>query len=256
MSSAPLLTIGDQGVATLTLNRPAQRNRLEEGDLATLLETFRQINANRAIRAVVFTANTEGQARPVFSAGYDVGGFDAPIERIPFERVADAWAELRPITVCALNGSVYGGATDLVLGSDLIVAQLGIEWRMPAAALGLHYYPSGLRRYLARLGVSLTRQAFFTAQPLPIETLFSARAINELSRAEDLAERARELAAFAAALAPQAAQFTKQSLNELQRGEWNESALRAREAITAGSADFAEGRAAFAQRRPAAFAGE
>jgi enoyl-CoA hydratase/carnithine racemase len=45
--------------------------------------------------------------------------------------------------VCALNGSVYGGATDLMLACDLSVGLPGVEFRMPATALGLHYYPGG-----------------------------------------------------------------------------------------------------------------
>ncbi len=56
--------------------------------------------------------------------------------------MADALAALRPITVCALNGSVYGGATDLVLACDLGIGLTGIEFRMPATALGLHYSPA------------------------------------------------------------------------------------------------------------------
>ena len=142
--SAPVLTV-EAGVATLTLNRPAHRNRLEAGDLRCLLNQFEQINADPGIRVVTLTANTQGQPRPVFCAGYHLGSFNEQ-DNDPqlFERVANALAALRPITVCALNGSVYGGATDLMLACDLSVALTGTEFRMPATALGLHYYPGGL----------------------------------------------------------------------------------------------------------------
>ncbi len=72
---------------------------------------------------------------------------------------------MRPISICALNGSVYGGATDVVLACDLRIGLLGIEWRMPATALGLHYYPSGLQRYVSRFGLAATKRAFLTARP-------------------------------------------------------------------------------------------
>jgi 1,4-dihydroxy-2-naphthoyl-CoA synthase len=55
--STPLLTI-HQGVATLTLNRPAHRNRLEDADLHVLLQALGQLDADPAVRVLVLTANT------------------------------------------------------------------------------------------------------------------------------------------------------------------------------------------------------
>jgi enoyl-CoA hydratase/carnithine racemase len=53
----------------------------------------------------------------------------------------------------------------VVLACDLRIGLLGIEWRMPATALGLHYYPSGLQRYVSRFGLAATKRAFLTARP-------------------------------------------------------------------------------------------
>ena len=75
--SVPVLHIKG-GVATLTLNRPAQRNRLENGDLKALLAHFETVNQNPQVRVLVLTANTSGQPKTVFCAGYDIGGFDEP----------------------------------------------------------------------------------------------------------------------------------------------------------------------------------
>jgi len=121
--SAPLLQIAD-GIATITLNRPAQRNRLENDDLQVLLAHFAQVNEDRSVRVLVLTANTTDQPKPVFCAGFDIGGFDAQGQgATAFERVPEALAVLRPITICALNGSVYGGATDIVLACARINAR-------------------------------------------------------------------------------------------------------------------------------------
>ena len=97
--SAPVLQIAE-GVATITLNRPAQRNRLENEDLQTLLEQFEQVNEDSSVRVLVITANTEGQPKPVFCAGYDIGGFDVQGNGAnAFEQVPEALAVLRPITI-------------------------------------------------------------------------------------------------------------------------------------------------------------
>ena len=252
----PSLAI-DGAVATIHLRRPSQRNSLHDVDLHTLLRHFAQLDANVAVRVVVLSACTDGQARPVFSAGYHVAGFDSgEHDPLLFERVPDALARLRPITVCALRGSVYGGATDLVLACDLRVGLLGTEFRMPAAALGLHYYPSGLRRYVSRLGLGLAQRAFLTAQALTIEELAAVGLFQRLTDAEGFDAAVAALVHSVADLAPLAAQLTKQSLNELAAGCYDEPSLRERELRTTRSADFGEGRAAFSQRRGPRFTGE
>jgi enoyl-CoA hydratase/carnithine racemase len=170
-SSTPLLTVQD-GVATLTLNRPEHRNRLQDSDLEALLGQFAQIDADPSIRVLVLRANTQGQPRPVFCAGYDIGGFEQDAQASSaFERVPDALAALRPVTICALNGSLYGGATDLFLACDLRIALQGVEFRMPATALGLHFYPSGLLRYVERLGLAAAKRAFLTGRPFSADQL-------------------------------------------------------------------------------------
>ena len=251
----PTLTI-DGAVATIRLRRPSQRNSLHDADLHALLAHFAQVDADPSVRIVVLAAQAEGPARPVFSAGYNVGGFDSGAhDPLLFEQVPDALERLRPITICALSGSVYGGATDLVLACDLRIGLAGTEFRMPAVALGLHYYPGGLRRYVSRLGLNTAKRAFLTAAAIPIEQLHGLGLFECLSDAAGFDAALAALVQTVASLAPLAAQATKQSLNEIAAGSFDEPVLRAREALTAASADFAEGRAAFAARRVPRFCG-
>ncbi|MEY3408569.1 MAG: 2,3-dehydroadipyl-CoA hydratase [Pseudomonadota bacterium] len=237
--SAPLLHI-QEGVATITLNRPAQRNRLENEDLQTLLAHFQQVNQDQSVRVVVLTANTAGQPKPVFCA----------------ERVPEALAVLRPITICALNGSVYGGATDLVLACDLRIGLQGIEWRMPATAIGLHYYPSGLARYIQRMGLAATQRAFLTARPFTWQQLDKLGLFEDFLTTDVWQDRLNELTQDILALAPLAAEETKKSINEIATGVAQEATLRERVERTSLSEDFAEGRAAFAERRLPVFRGK
>ena len=255
-SSAPVLHVHD-GVATITLNRPAHRNRLENEDLRTLLAHFEVVNHNLDVRVLVLTANTDGQPRPVFCAGYDIGGFsEADPHSVAFEQVPDALAAMRPITICALNGSVYGGATDLVLACDLRLGLQGAEWRMPAAALGLHYYPSGLQRYLRLFGESAAKRAFLTARTFNTAQLAQLGIFEEFVAADDWRLTLDALIQEVNSLAPLAAQGTKKSLSELAAGHVDVQALAARQHVTKQSADFAEGRKAFLERRKPVFTGQ
>ena len=254
-ASAPVLAI-EGGVATITLNRPAQRNKLENGDLQTLLAHFDTVERDASVRVLVLTANTTGQPRPVFCAGFDIGGFDENGHGSTFfEQIPDKLASLRPVTVCALNGSVYGGATDIVLACDLRIGLDGIEWRMPATALGLHYYPSGLQRYVSRFGPQAARRAFLTARPFTTAQLQALGVFEAVSDAAGWEATLGALLQDVLALAPLAVQETKRSINEISRGDYNEQRLREREHQTCASADFAEGRAAFAERRKPVFTG-
>ena len=254
--SLPILHIAE-GIATITLNRPAQRNRLENEDLQTLLSHFEKVNEDPTVRVLILTANTQGQPKPVFCAGYDIGGFDEQGRgATSFERVPEALAVLRPITLCALNGSVYGGATDIVLACDLRIGLQGIEWRMPANAIGLHYYPSGLARYIQRMGIVAAKRAFLTARPFSWQQLDKLGLFEDFCMAEEWSTCLNQLTQDILTLAPIAAEETKKSLNEIATGVADQATLRGREERTSQSEDFAEGRAAFAEKRKPQFRGK
>lgn len=256
MDSSPPLLHCHEGVATITLNRPAQRNRLENGDLQTLLQHVAQINEDLHIRAVVLTANTQGQPKPVFCAGYDIGGFAEPGQgSTAFEKVPEALAQLRPISICALNGSVYGGATDMVLACDLRLGLKDLEWRMPAAALGLHYYPSGLLRYVNQFGVAAAKRAFLTAKVFSGSELQNLGVLDCMQDADSLQSVVNQLVMDVLSMAPFAVQTTKRSINEIAAGDYNAAVLREREMESIRTEDFAEGLKAFAERRKPVFKG-
>lgn len=245
-----------EGRATIQLRRPSRLNRLQPGDLRIIQAHCERVAANEAIRVVVLTADTTGQRQPVFSAGYDIAGFEGQ-EHDPrlFEDTVEVIARLPQVVIAAVTGSVYGGATDLVLACDLRLGLAGSQWRMPACALGLHYYPSGLRRYVRLLGLDGARQAFLTASPIAFERLEALGTFMGLHAASALETAVDTLARQVASLSPQALRSTKASLNEIAEARAETRVLREREADSLASADFAEGRLAFAQRRPPQFTG-
>lgn len=246
----------DGCVATITLRRPDKLNRLTTQDLLVLQSQCREISEDMSIRVVVLTADTTGQKRHVFCAGYDVSGFNDPgHDPRLFENTVSCLAQLPQVVVAVVNGSVYGGATDMVLACDLRIGLSGAEFRMPACALGLHYYPDGLQRYVQVLGMDGAKQAFLTASVLSFERLRELGTFMSLHTVKSIGDEGHRLALQVAQLAPLALHATKASLNEIGKGNMNVSLLMEREAMCLASADFSEGRQAFAGKRQPRFTG-
>ena len=165
LASAPLLDI-DSARATIRLNRPKHLNRLQPDDLDVLMKLFDRIEADPAIRVLVLTGT--GRA---FSAGYDLGSIaeraataQEQIAGSAFEVMVNRLEDLAVPTICRLNGGVYGGSTDLALACDFRIGVDNCDMFMPAARLGLHYYKSGIQRYVSRLGLDNAKRLFLTAQ--------------------------------------------------------------------------------------------
>ena len=196
-----------------------------------------------------------------FCSGFHLGDFDAAPGGHPgagpqlFEQTVDALDALAVPSICRINGSVYGGATDLALACDFRVGVQGMVLRMPAARLGLHYYPSGLQRAVSRLGLANAKRLFLLAETVDAEDLLAMGYLDHLVSAADLDTAVQRIADALSAGAPLALRGMKQSLNELARGEVHLATLRDREALCASSDDLQEGRLAVAQKRAARFIG-
>jgi len=246
----PLLTMEGQ-VARITLNRPRYKNRIQTEDISLLNAFFARLAADRAVRVVIIT----GAGAEIFSAGFDLnalaagavgGAADGPGG---FGAMVDALERLPQPTIARLNGSIYGGATDLALACDFRIGTAGVEAAMPAARLGLHYYKSGIFRYLSRLGLDNAKRMFLTAERIRAPELLRIGFLTQIAEAEYFDETVDSLAATIAANAPLAVQGVKLSLNELARHAWNDAAFTARATTALGSADLQEGIAAYKEKR-------
>ncbi len=150
---------------------------------------------------------------------------------------------------------MYGGSTDLALACDFRIGVEGMAMLMPAARLGLHYYAGGLRRYVARLGLGAAKRLFLQAAKIDTAELLRIGYLDEAVPADRLMPRVAELAAVLAANAPIAVQGMKRCLNDIARGEPDLALIAANQAASRRSADLAEGRAAWLEKRAPRFIG-
>jgi enoyl-CoA hydratase/carnithine racemase len=158
-------------------------------------------------------------------------------------------------TIAALQGSVYGGATDLALACDFRIGVEGMRMLMPAARLGIVYYPAGIERYVSRLGVAAAKRLFLTAEPLEAAEMRRIGYLDEIVPADELAARVDGLAATLAANAPLALAGLKRAINEVAAGRLDHDALAAARARSAASDDHAEALKAWSEKRSPVFRG-
>ncbi|MEM7250136.1 MAG: enoyl-CoA hydratase/isomerase family protein [Pseudomonadota bacterium] len=262
-ATTPVMTV-EGSIVTIRLNRPTKLNRIEPADLRTLADHLAVIEAQSDQRVLVLT----GTGR-VFSAGYHLGdlserragnGDDDRRDGSPeagnlFETVVNALEACRIPTICALNGSVYGGATDLALACDFRVGILGTELVMPAAKLGIHYYRGGMERYVTRLGLNAAKKLFLTALPIKAEELVSMGYLTEAVSKDEHSGYVAALAEQLAANAPLSTQNMKRALNQIARNALDEHAFANGYRACMESADLAEGLRAWKEKRSPQFEG-
>jgi enoyl-CoA hydratase/carnithine racemase len=254
-ASTPVLLI-DGARATIRLNRPKHLNRLQPDDLEALLKLFDRIEADAAIRVLVLTGT--GRA---FSAGYDLNSVaerstGAPEQQTAgsaFEAVVNRLEDLGIPTICRLNGGVYGGSTDLALACDFRIGVDSAEMFMPAARLGLHYYTSGIKRYVSRLGADNAKKLFLTAQKIDAQEMLRIGYLTGIAPFEALDQEVDKLASVLAGNAPVAMRGMKRAINEFARGELDEAACDRRARDSMRGAEIKEGIAAFAEKRAPKF---
>jgi enoyl-CoA hydratase/carnithine racemase len=254
-ATPPLLEISG-ACATIRLNRPQYRNRLQSEDLGELLKLFDRIEADSTIRVMVLTGT--GRA---FSSGFDLNSVadratsadEQQSAGSAFEVVVNRLEDLGVPTICRLNGGVYGGSTDLALACDFRIGVDTAEMFMPAARLGLHYYRSGIERYVTRLGVDNAKKLFLTAQKIGAPEMLRIGYLTAMVSVEYLDEEVDKLAAILASNAPVAMRGMKRAINEFARGKLDEAAAELRHRESMRGAEIKEGIKASAEKRPPKF---
>jgi enoyl-CoA hydratase len=249
--SAPVLAIdGDGARATIRLNRPAEHNRLDPGDLNTLRAQLQRIDAEAGIRVVVLT----GTGAKSFCSGYTISALqDMKTQPSPddatLEQVIDEVENLRVPVICSLNGSVYGGGIDLALACDFRIGVTGTRMVMPAPRIGLQYYAGGMRRYVERLGLAASKKLFLIGEPMDCNEMLRVGFLDELLEPSALKNRTDALADIIAGNAPTALASMKRHLNLIAQGKYNPDDITADHRMSLRSAELAEGLAALEEKR-------
>ncbi|WP_114560387.1 enoyl-CoA hydratase/isomerase family protein [Desertihabitans aurantiacus] len=244
----------EQAVATVVINRPAKLNAVTPAMAADLVTAVEWANDCDDVRAVVLT----GAGTRAFSAGSDISQLDAyatPWEFRNRSDYCDAVRALRKPVVAAVNGYAFGGGLETALSCDIRLASSQATFAAPEIKLGW-VGGGGMSTLLATsIGASNAAWMLMTGDPVDAERALAWGLVTEVVEPEQLLDRAQQLAATIASRPPIAAETAKANLRAAFSMPQDQAIAYERDLQTVcfATEDAAEGRRAFAERRPAVF---
>lgn len=238
-------------VARIVLDRPERHNALDASDVAALRAHLTAVDADTNLRVLVLTGSGEtfcsGASLDQIASGEMSG-------RI-FETLTMDLAASRVPTVCALNGSVYGGGSEIALCCDFRIGVHGTRMAVPAARLGICYPASGLKRFLGAIGPAATRRVMLAGQELDAEEMLATGFVDRLVPRKELDSAADAMAQRLASLAPLAVQAMKRILRGVAAGALDDAEVEELVRRCESSEDLEEGLRARREGRAADFRG-
>lgn len=234
-------------VVHVMVNRPERHNALSANVMSALSARASELSDDPAIRVVVL----RGAGTKAFVSGADIGELGAGIDggRSTGNRPS-MFAAAMPV-IAMIQGYCIGGGLALALEADLRIASDDATFGIPAGRLGIAYPNDAVERLVALIGSGAASRLLLTGERIGAERALELGLINELVPRAELESRVDLLADTIVANAPLSMRAAKASVLAAVRGGRADELQRAEQLARVCwlSADFAEGRAAFAEKR-------
>ena len=246
------------GIATLTIDRPAVRNALNTRVLDELAAAFTALEADAATRVVILT----GAGEKAFAAGADIAELSALRDAADGLRKAVAgqsltrqMEQMRTPIVAAVNGFALGGGCEIALAADIRIAADTARFGQPEVNLGLIPGYGGTQRLARLVGRGMAMYLCLTGEPIDAAEALRIGLVQRVVPAAGLMAEARRTAELIAAKAPLAIAAAKAALDrgaDLPLDAALDIEAR-RFAALIDTADFREGTQAFLAKRAPVF---
>ena len=209
----------NNGVGVLILNSPKRRNALKS-EAMLLIRDLLHREAASDIYALIISG--EGD---VFCSGADFSEIisiigknrkDQELQSNDMSKLCDSIQNFPHPTVCALNGSAYGGGVEIACACDFRISVSNIEIIIPPAKIGIHYHPSGIRRFLNIFGQAVTKKLLLTATKMSEKELKDVGFFDQIiGDGEDVIEKAHSFIKQCKELSSEAVSGMKLSINDI-----------------------------------------
>ncbi|MEL7114348.1 MAG: enoyl-CoA hydratase/isomerase family protein [Pseudomonadota bacterium] len=244
----------DGGIARLTVRRPDKLNALTAEMVDTLGARCREIERSSA-GAVILSG--EGKA---FCAGGDIAAWSGESAEafgrhwVRDGHVAfDALARLRQPVIAVLDGHALGGGLELAACADLRIAETQVKIGQPETGLGIIPGWSGTQRAVRRFGAQTVRRMAVMGEVFTADEALALGLVDHVVGQGEALAAAEAAANRILARGPRATELAKMMVNAAECEERERVIEALAGTIAAGSADLAEGLAAFREKRPPNF---
>ena len=218
-------------------------------------------NKDPEVRAIVIT----GAGERAFISGADISQFDSRRSgdgAMDYNKAVEggygAVLNCPKPTIAKIRGICMGGGLGLALNCDIRICSDDAKFRMPAARLGLGYQFEGIKRFVEVLGPANTADLFFSARTFGAADAMTIGLVKQVFPAFELDGAVTEYVDQIAENAPLTVAAAKRVLLELRKDPAQQDRALAQKMIDAcfTSADYSEGRKAFAEKRTPNFQGK
>lgn len=185
-----------ENVGIITLNNPKKLNALSEEMVNNIIDALEDFHIKK-LPVVILRATEDVK---VWSAGHDVKELP-PKMRDPLsyydslERLLRAVEEYLGPVIAMVHGSVWGGACDLIMTCDMVIADDTAQFAMTPAKMGVPYNLTGILHFMNRLPSNIAKEMFFTADPVPAKRALDVGIVNHLVPEAELLPFTLQLAA-------------------------------------------------------------
>ncbi|WP_018133028.1 enoyl-CoA hydratase-related protein [Effusibacillus pohliae] len=260
MNFEHLLFAVEDGIATVTLNRPKALNALNSALLTELSELVDAIAKDASIGAVILT----GAGEKAFVAGADIAEMQGktPLEARAFSQFGNSvFSKIERMpqpVIAAVNGFALGGGCELAMACDIRIASTHAKFGQPEVNLGIVAGFGGTQRLPRLVGPGIAKELLMTGDMITAERAAQIGLVNHVVEPAELLPKAQEIAAKMLSKGPFAVRFSKKLVNEginmdLERALALESEVFG---TLFGTEDRLEGMTAFLEKRPAKFQGK
>ena len=249
----------EDGVATVTINRPDKLNALNAATVAEIDRAFRQIAADDTVGGVILT----GAGAKAFVAGADIAELATmdPLGGIRVSRQGqDAFRfieQMRKPVLAAVNGFALGGGLELALACHLRVAAANARFGLPEVKLGIIPGYGGTVRLPRLVGRGRALELILTGDMIDATEAHRIGLVNKVVEPDTLTDAARGLIGRMLANGPVALALTLESVDHAQATSTTEALTLESNlfGLLAGTEDMREGMQAFLEKRAARFQG-
>jgi enoyl-CoA hydratase/carnithine racemase len=250
-----------QSTATVTISASERRNCIDLITWKAIPALFTALDADTDVRVVILT----GAGDKAFCAGADIAEFDTERATAAGSRAYEqenvrafnAVSAISKPVVAVIHGFCFGAGVGLAAACDLRLAADDAIFAIPAALLGVGYPPTALRSLVALMGPEATKNLFFSAGRLTASQALSVGLVGSVHPKEELDPAAAKLAQAIASGAPMTVMAAKRAIDAAagSSGALPMEKLQQLADACFASQDYAEGRAAFKDKRKPLFRG-